>query len=313
MACNSTAIELHIGDDKDVLRQFILTHIVGNCSGQNQIEHGLHIGVCHLGMAQSNLQLLTKIFAVAQIHQPGITGECDVVVLELTRRTLGKVNCQCIRNFQSRHIGSADADSHATTAVSNNDGISTSLYHIGESFPQTLNSCIVVANASPTAVSVLVYNVVREERTGVDLDLTFFQLGQELTATLFVMPQESRIVTQVGTGRYGFVLDLIPAVAGHLDLNHIQVLQELGLGFAVGLFVYTDEVDDLPCILPGRSVGRLSGRQPLGEQRNAFALLHTQNVSLQLFCNDFQYGLCQLGIQQTPEIIPTTILRNETN
>ena len=266
-------------------------------------------------MAECNLNLLTKVLTLAQIHQLRATGEGDVVILELTGRTLGKVDCQCVCNIQSSHICTAHSGGHTAAAVSNNDGVTASLNGIRKCFPQTLQSCVVFTHTATPSVRlhVLMYNVVGEESTSVDLDLALFQLGQELTAALFVMPQESRIVTQVSTGRDSLVLDLIPAVAGHLDLNHIQVLQKLGLGFAVGLFIHTDEVDDLPCILPGRGIGRLGGRQPLGEQRNAFALLHAQNVSLQLFCNSLQHILCQLGIQQTPKVIPATILRYETD
>lgn len=131
-----TTIELHIRDDKDVRGKIALIHVLVDRRSEDQVEYGLDVGVGNLVMGSRDPQFLTKVLASAQIDQLRMFREGDVLILELTRRTLGEVDRQRVCYFQRRHISVADSHSHTTRTVGHHDGVTTALHRIGEVLPQ---------------------------------------------------------------------------------------------------------------------------------------------------------------------------------
>lgn len=125
---------------------------------------------------------------MAEINQPRILGEGDIVVLELSGRALSEIDRQCVCHIQSGHITASDSAGHTAASVCDNDGITASVHGIGKGLPKSLQRLIQSLNGrTPSTIGVPMYDVVGEEGGGVDLSLALFQLGKEVAAALFVM------------------------------------------------------------------------------------------------------------------------------
>ena len=195
-----------------------------DCRSKDQVKHSLHISVGNLVVTLSDSQLFPQILTLAQIHQLRMLREGDVLIFELTGGALGKVNCQGVRHFQRRHVRTTDSDTHTARSVCHHNGVAAALHHIRQTLPQHFQICLVT---SRTMIEPM-HDVMREQNGSVDLGLASLNSGQELTATIFVMPQKRTVVLKIGTGGNTLIVDAAPVLRRHIPLNHLEILTELG-------------------------------------------------------------------------------------
>ena len=115
----SAVVELHIGDDVDLGGHLELGHTILHSSLQDQLKHSLDVGVCNLIELVAVLYLFVDVFSL-DLHQLGVLGECNEVIVECAGVALGIVDTQ-----RQRHSGGDGISPiiHGTGAIDDNQGI----------------------------------------------------------------------------------------------------------------------------------------------------------------------------------------------
>ena len=161
------------------------------------------------------------------------------------------------------------------------------------------------------ALTILVDNIVREQRTSVDLGLAVLHPTKELTAALLIVAEESLVVNQVGTGGDSLVINPVPIVLGHLLLHNNQVTGQARKSMPIGTLGHIQPFAQNTGVMTRLLRRGLAARHPLCQQRDRLLLDVVMQIVMQLPCHQLNHLIAHRRIQQTPEIVPTPILRHQ--
>ena len=315
-------VELHIGDDENILRHVILRQPHTASRSQDEIEHGFKIGVGVVRMTERPFQVMDQPAVVAQLDEVGPRGELDVLVPVAAVHMRCEVHRKCDGNINGFHGRTAsDRSHHRTGCIAYDERIASVPDIIGKRVPHQLKVVILCDHGSRTAkrieallLAVLCNDLVRIKRSGIDLRRTLLDGLKEGSSARLIVAKERLVVIEVRPGRNRAVIDLAPPVFAHLAFRDAEIAAQRGKRMLITGDGGMEVADDPACRRALSFIRRADGWEPLGKQRDRLALREVPLIGNELGANLLHHVILERRIhQRIDEIIPAAILRNETD
>lgn len=313
----NAGVELHIGDDDEAPGHLLCGQVGLHCGAEHEVEHSLQVGVHAPIHVEHACDLLVQRPGGVYLHQGGLGGEGDELILEDAGVALGHVESQGHSNIDG--IGGAPTV-HGAGDIHHGQPVGTGglAEIVRQGAPHVVQlQAFQLAGGSPA----FVHDVVGVQGTHVHLGLFHHavfnneRLVQCLdigAVALAIVLHESLAVFHAGVGGHCVVAEgVVPA--GEAGLQHIDLAAEGHEGLAVLLLSETEGAVEALGQRAGGGGGGVARGHPLGQQGDGGLppfLCQGGLVSLQLLCHQGNNGRIQPGgnAEEGEEVIPAAVV-----
>ena len=297
-------IDPHVRDDDERLGHVFRRHMGLDSGRENLVKSGLEIrrlpplGVPHhiaKLINQSSATDLNEVTPGRELHE-------QVVVRTLIDARKQQTKRQRRRD---RHVVVAE---HAAGSVRDDQGalerLAVVLLHL---LPLGLDDRIEITGNTTPAAEVLPHEIVRIQRSGMDLLLALGHRLQISSHALLIVLEERFAIKRHSTGGHLGILDLAPAVLGHELLNHTDLPTKstiLALVLIDGQTEMIGSSDAESTGLLGRCVSRLD---PFAKQRDRVSGQQVANIFVPLLLHGLPHVVLERRSDQSIQIVIATV------
>ncbi len=292
------AVKLHVGDDVELCGHFSLGDPVFHGSSQDQVEDRLQVGVGAFIEAPTVAHLLNQVPS-PDLHQPGVHGEGEEMVVKGAVVALGEVDCQGLGD-RSGHRRAAPV--HGAGAVRHHEGVLVR-GEVLQRLPGDVQTAALLLGAFVGAL----HQLIGQEGAGVEFRLAQVYPIQEGPVAVSVIAQEGLAIFEHGLGGLlGVIEGVIPL--SEIVLDDADASPQGGQGLAVVPFGQTEGTGDEPGFRHRLPAGGIGGGQPLSQQGYVALSGQGGKVLPELPAQQLQGLFAAGGVQQDEDVVPAAVL-----